>query len=110
MNFTIKQSLLKSKVFIFVELVKAMNKCPKCGSDELWNAGAVHIKGEDRVRKKCKKCGYQFTKETPKAYPNEKKLQAIELLKEGMSYRGVSRTLNTSMETIRRWVTLGKVN
>ncbi len=43
-----------------------------------------------------KYCGYQCTKNRPREYPIEKKLEAVKLLKDGVSFRGIPRLLSVS--------------
>lgn len=80
-----------------------LKKCPKCSSEGIWSAGFAIVNGKKRKRWKCKVCDYQFTKDTPQEYPEELKLKAMKMLREGVGFRGIGRLLDISFETVRRW-------
>jgi transposase-like protein len=80
-----------------------LKKCPKCSSEGIWSAGFAIVNGSKKKRWKCKTCDYQFTKDTPQEYPEELKLKAIKMLREGIGFRGIGRLLGISFETVRRW-------
>ena len=56
-------------------------KCLKCGSEGAYKYG--HMKGYQRYR--CKNCGYQFTKTTPRGRPEKDKILALILYLSGLS-------------------------
>jgi transposase-like protein len=75
-----------------------LKKCPKCSSEGIWSAGFAIVNGKKKKRRKCKACDYQFTKSTPQEYPEDIKLKAMKMLREG-----IGRLLGISFEAVRRW-------
>ena len=78
-------------------------QCIKCGSDRVVKNGSVHGK----AKKKCKACGYQWTKDTLHDYqwhPLRIKLLAVWLYISGLSMRRISRLCHCSAQSVLNWV------
>ena len=74
--------------------------CPECGSVSKVKNGFVH--GMQRHR--CKDCGCNYTKSTPRGYPLSIKKRAIQFYLEGLGFRSISRLLGVSHVSLQRWV------
>lgn len=77
--------------------------CPKCQQENPVKNGFV--KGEQRW--KCKACGFEFTRLTPRGKPLTMKALAITLSVSGMSFRAIGNILGVSGNTISDWVKVG---
>lgn len=75
-----------------------LKKCPKCSSEGIRSAGFAIVSGKKKKRWKCKACDYQFTKDTLQEYPKEIKIKAIQMLREGIGFRGIGRLLGISFD------------
>lgn len=73
--------------------------CPKCGAQTIKN-GIHH--GTQRHR--CKKCGFQFTKTTPRGRSARDKALAVSLYTMGLSFRSIGRLLHVSAAAVFHWV------
>jgi transposase-like protein len=74
--------------------------CPPCG-------GAAHRKNglaRGGQRYLCRGCGRNFTGGSGRAYPPERRRQALELSLEGMGLRAIGRFLRVSNGTVLRGV------
>ena len=76
--------------------------CPKCGSEHIVKNGK-HL-GKQRHR--CKICGFQFTRETPRGRPASEKALAVLLYTLGLSFNAIGRMLCVSTPTVLMWVRL----
>ena len=75
-------------------------KCSRCNSTQSVKNGIVH----DRQRRRCKNCGYNYTREGPRGKPPELRRMAVHLYLEGMGFRGIGRVLGVSNVTALQWV------
>lgn len=74
--------------------------CTKCGSKACVKNGRLH----NSQRYKCKSCGYQFTKLTPRGKPKQDKILALVLYLSGLSMRMTAKIVGVSTQTIVRWL------
>ena len=75
-------------------------KCLKCGCEGAYKYG--HMKGYQRYR--CKNCGYQFTKTTPRGKPEKDKILALILYLSGLSMSATGRILGVIAQSVMRWI------
>lgn len=73
--------------------------CPKCGGKTTRNG---HHLGKQRHR--CKQCGFQFTRTTPRGRPPQDKALAVLLHVSGLSFHAVARILGVCATTALRWI------
>ena len=75
--------------------------CPKCSQTQVIKNG--HVQAVQRW--KCRACGYEFTRTTPRGEPAAKKALALLLYSMGRaSYGIIARLLQVSRTTVYRWV------
>lgn len=74
--------------------------CGKCGSATYHKSGFTNGK----QRYKCKDCGYYFTRSYGRGMPPDKKLQALQLYKEGVGFRAIGRIIGVSNVTVLKWM------
>src|SRR4051812_12900278 len=74
--------------------------CPACGGSGLIKSG--HACGRQRWR--CKGCGRQFTRITPRGKPAAMKAAAVELYGTGLSLNAIGKRLGVSAQSVMRWV------
>ena len=74
--------------------------CPACGGATLIKSG--HACGRQRWR--CKGCGRQFTRTTPRGKPAAMKAAAVELDCTGLSLNAIGKRLGVSAQSVMRWV------
>jgi transposase-like protein len=79
-----------------------MPTCPKCNSEQVVKNGK-HL-GKQRHR--CKLCGFQFTRETPRGRPAKEKALAILLYTLGLSLSAIARLFKVSTTAVLQWVRL----
>ncbi len=79
--------------------IKAL-KCIKCGSVEAVKNGFVN--GWQRY--KCKKCGYQYTKQSPQGQSIFVQILASTLFLVGFTKREIARIVGVSAMSIGRWI------
>lgn len=77
-----------------------MTDCPKCHSNELVKNGR-HL---GRQRHRCKKCGFQFTRDKPRGRPACDKALAVTLYVMGLSFTAIAKVLKVSPPAVLRWV------
>ena len=77
-----------------------MQNCPKCTSSMTVKNG-THL---GRQRYRCKGCGFQFTRKTPRGRPASEKALAILLYTLGLSFNAIARIFGVATSTIMRWV------
>jgi transposase-like protein len=77
-----------------------MKECPKCGTVEIVKNG-THL---NKQRYRCKSCGLQFTRATPRGRPAQEKALAVLLYTLGLSFNATARLLKVSTSTVMRWV------
>ena len=76
-------------------------KCPHCNHTEYTKNGKVN---GGRQRYLCRGCKRAFTEHQHRGYPISLRIQALELVKEGVGFRGVGRLLGISDVTVLNWV------
>ena len=74
--------------------------CPACGGTALIRSG--HACGRQRWR--CKGCGRQFTRTTPRGKPEATKREAVGLYCTGLSLSAIGRRLGVSAQSVMRRV------
>ena len=74
--------------------------CPACDGTTLIRAG--HACGRQRWR--CKGCGRQFTRTTPRGKPEATKREAVGLYRTGLSLSAIGRRLGVSAQSVMRRV------
>ena len=74
--------------------------CPKCGSPQTVKNGFLC----NRQRYKCKQCGHQFTRTTPRGKPMRDKLLAVVLYMHGLSLNAIAKLFNVSAPAVLKWV------
>jgi len=74
--------------------------CPGCGSAVLIRSG--HACGRQRWR--CKGCGRQFTRTTPRGQPAAMRREAVGLYCTGLSMNAIGRRLGVSAQSVMRWL------
>ena len=74
--------------------------CPACEGTTLIRSG--HACGRQRWR--CKGCGRQFTRTTPRGKPTAMKAAAVELYCAGLSLNATGKRLGASAQSVMRWV------
>jgi transposase-like protein/IS1 family transposase len=79
-----------------------MPECPKCGSAETVKNG-FHL---GRQRHRCKKCGLQLTRTTPRGHPASEKATVVLLYTLGLSLNSIVRMFKVSTPAVLRWVRL----
>ena len=79
--------------------IKAL-KCVKCGSVEAVKNGFVN--GWQRY--KCKKCGYQYTKQSPQGQSIFVQILASTLFLVGFTKREIARIVGVSAMSVVRWI------
>ena len=77
-------------------------KCRKCDSEAIVKNG--FMAGAQRY--KCKKCSFQFTRETPHGKPMKDKILALVLYLSGLSMNMTAKIIGVSVQTIMRWIRL----
>jgi transposase len=76
------------------------DRCPRCGGAALIKSG--HACG--RQRRRCKACGLQFTRTTPRGKPAAMKREAIELYCTGLSMNAIAKRFGVAAQSVLRWV------
>ena len=74
--------------------------CRKCGSSESVKNGK---RGGEQCYK-CKKCGFQYTKEEAKGRSEAERCRAIALYLLGLSMRTIAKLFSVNVTTILYWV------
>ena len=74
--------------------------CPKCQSDQKVKCGFVKA----IQRYKCKSCGCQFTRDTPRGRPLEQKLLAVTLYVHGLSLNAIANMMGVSTPGVLDWI------
>ena len=72
----------------------------KCGCERAYKYGKM--KGDQRYR--CKNCGYQYTKTTPRGKPEKDKILALILYLSGLSMNMIAKILNVTAQSVMRWI------
>src|SRR5690349_13415070 len=74
--------------------------CPACGGAALIRSGHACC----RRRWRCKGCGRQFTRTTPRGKPAVVKREAVGLCCAGLSLNATAKRLGVSAQGVMRWV------
>src|SRR5688500_2268127 len=74
--------------------------CPACSGAALIRSG--HACGRQRWR--CKGCGRQFTRTTPRGKPAEVKQTAVALYGTGLSMNAIGKRIGVSAQSVMRWL------
>ena len=75
-------------------------KCLKCRCERAYKYG--RMKGYQRY--KCKNCGYQYTKTTPRGKPEKDKILALILYLLGLSMNATAKILGITAQSVVRWI------
>jgi transposase-like protein len=78
----------------------SMAACPKCTHPHVVKAGKA--KGKQRWR--CRGCGYQFTRTTPRGRPPWQKSLAVFLYGHGISMNALAKMFGVWTSTILTWI------
>ena len=73
-----------------------MHACPKCQSDRVINNGSA----AGKPKKQCKRCGYQFTRTTPRGKPLTTKINAGLWYLRGVSMNRIAFLLRVSAQAV----------
>ena len=76
--------------------------CRKCGSEAFTKNGV--IAGTQRY--KCKRCGFQFTRETPHEKPMKDKVLALVLYLSGLSMNMIGKIVGVRTKNVMRWINM----
>lgn len=74
--------------------------CPKCNHDHIIKSG--RIKGTQRW--KCKGCGFQFTRTTPRGKPIWQKSLVVFLYCHGVSMNSLAKMFQVQTSSILKWI------
>ena len=77
-----------------------MQACPPCQSDRLVNNGSV----AGNPKKLCKRCGFQFTRMTPRGKPLTTKINAVLFYLSGISMHRIAFLLRVSAQSVLNWI------
>jgi insertion element IS1 protein InsB len=77
-----------------------MQVCPQCQSDRLANNGSA----AGKPKKRCRQCGYQFTRTTPRGKPLTTKINAVLLYLSGLSMNRIAFLLRVSAQAVLNWI------
>jgi transposase len=79
---------------------KAMSHCPKCQSEQVVPNGSA----AGKPKKRCKQCGYQFTRTTPRGKPLQTKIVAVLLYLSGLSMNRSATLCGVSAQAVLNWI------
>jgi insertion element IS1 protein InsB len=77
-----------------------MHACPQCQSDRLANNGSV----AGKPKKLCKRCGFQFTRITPRGKPLTTQINAVLFYLSGISMNRIAFLLLVSAQSVLNWI------
>jgi insertion element IS1 protein InsB len=77
-----------------------MHACPKCHSDRLVNNGSA----AGKPKKRCKGCGYQFTRTTSRGKPLITKIHAVLWYLSGLSLNRIAFLSRVSAQSVLNWI------
>ncbi len=77
-----------------------MSKCPRCDHNHVVKAGKIWGK----QRWKCKECGYQFTRSTPRGRPLWQKQLSVFLYCHGVSMNSLAQMFDVRTSSILKWI------
>ena len=74
--------------------------CPKCQGERLVKNGSA----AGKPQKRCKQCGFQFTRTTPLGKPLTMKINAVLWYLNGMSMHRIAFLLRVSTQAMLTWI------
>lgn len=77
-----------------------MGVCPQCQGERLVQHGSA----VGKPQKRCKQCGYQFTRTTPRGKPLATKIHAVLWYVSGMSLHRMAFLLRVSPQAVLTWI------
>ena len=77
-----------------------MQKCPRCHSEQVVPNGSA----AGKPKKRCKPCGYQFTRTTPRGKPLQTKMLAVLLYLSGLSMNRIATLCDVSAQAVLNWI------
>src|SRR5215475_3978256 len=77
-----------------------MGVCPQCQGERLVKNGSA----AGKPKKRCKQCGYQFTRTTPRGKPLAMKINAVLWYLSGMSMNRIAFLLRVSAQAVLDWI------
>ncbi|WP_206215235.1 helix-turn-helix domain-containing protein [Desulfovibrio sp. ZJ200] len=80
--------------------MEAKPDCPKCHASTVYRSGKIL----EKHRYRCKNCGFQFTRTTPRGRPASEKALAVTLYTMGLSLSAIARIFHVSPPAVLRWV------
>src|SRR5215510_504640 len=79
---------------------RAMQKCPRCHSEQVVPNGSA----AGKPKKRCKPCGYQFTRTTPRGKPLQIKMLAVLLYLSGLWMNRIATLCGVSAQAVLNWI------
>ena len=77
-----------------------MQRCPKCHGEQVVPNGSA----AGKPKKRCKRCGYQFTRTTPRGKPLQTKILAVLLYLSGLSMHRIATLCGVSAQAVLNWI------
>ena len=77
-----------------------MTECPKCRHKQIVKAGKIW----NKQRWKCKGCGYQFTRNTPRGRPVWQKQLSVFLYCHGISMNALAGMFKVRTSSVLKWI------
>jgi insertion element IS1 protein InsB len=77
-----------------------MGVCPQCQGERLVKNGSA----AGKPKKRCKQCGYQFTRTTPRGKPLATEINAVLWYLSGMSMHRIAFLLRVSTQAVLTWI------
>jgi transposase len=74
--------------------------CPKCTHEHVVKAGKIG----DKQRWRCRACGYQFTRLTPRGRPLWQKSLAVFLYCHGLSMSALGKMFSVHTSSVLKWI------
>jgi transposase len=74
--------------------------CPRCTHEHMVKAGKIG----DKQRWRCRACGYQFTRITPRGRPLWQKSLAVFLYYYGVSMNALSKMFGVHTSSVLKWI------
>jgi|SRR6266511_1803492 len=79
---------------------QAMQRCPRCHSEQVVPNGSA----AGKPKKRCKPCGYQFTRTTSRGKPLQTKILAVLLYLSGLSMNRIATLCGVSAQAVLNWI------
>lgn len=77
-----------------------MQRCPKCHSEQVVPNGFA----AGKPKKRCKQCGYQFTRTAPRGKPLQTKILAVLLYLSGLSMNRIATLCGVFAQAVLNWI------